>query len=79
VLFLDAGAIGDDPCGDPAERPLLLQGKGRLRETGLAGPGAFGPPVLLDRRPGEFLVTCDGDLDGSNASGRNVLWISRLP
>lgn len=79
LLFLDAGAIGDDPCGDPEERPLLLDGRGRLRETGLAGPGAFGPPVLLDRRPREFLVTCDGDLDGSNAAGRNVLWISRLP
>jgi hypothetical protein len=63
--------------GSPvAERPVLLDGRARIRDAGLPG-GPYGSPLL--QRDGRVLfLTSTQDLDGSNASGRDVLFLLRL-
>jgi hypothetical protein len=58
------------------ERPVELDPRDRVREIGLPA-GSYGPPTLLREVPQLFLTSTE-DLDGSNASGRNVLWLVRF-
>jgi hypothetical protein len=58
-----------------AERPVLLGGRGRFRDSGLPG-GAYGALALqADRR--YLFLTSTMDLDGTNAAGREVLFRAR--
>jgi len=69
-------ALSTEAEGTPgvvAERPVLLRRSG-VKDLGIPGGGAFGAPALQrDRRL--LFFTGDGDLDGTNASGRDVLWL----
>ena len=58
-----------------AERPVELGPGGRIRDLGLPG-GSYGPPSLL-REVRQFFVTSTEDLDGTNASGRDALFLVR--
>lgn len=62
-------------AGPVPERPVVVLG-GEAVEVGPPGP-AYGRLSLVGPRR-EVVFTSDGDLDGTNASARNVLWLARF-
>ena len=71
VVALSTDAEGGG--GPVAERPVLL-GRDFVEDLGVPAGGVFGAPALQrDRRL--LFLTGNGDLDGTNASGRDVLWL----